>query len=61
MKKNLILLLLNSICFFVVLMGSIFDDSNKWLNIVVCAIIFVSILVQIIAIKRENKKWYRLL
>lgn len=56
MKKNLILLLLNSICFFVVLMGSIFDDSNKWLNIVVCAIIFVSILVQIIAIKRENKK-----
>jgi hypothetical protein len=55
MKKNAILILLNVICFFVVLIGSFIDNSNSYINIVVCAIIFVSIIVQIIAIISDRK------
>ena len=56
MKKDYILLLLNIICFCVVLIGSFINNVNSYLNIAVCTIIFVSILVQIIAIVRGNKK-----
>lgn len=56
MKKDYILLLLNIICFFVVLIGSFINNTNRYLNIVVCTIIFASILVQVIAIVRSNRK-----
>lgn len=55
MKKNIILLFLNIICFIVVLVGSFIDDFNSFLNIVICVIIFISIIVQVIAILNDRK------
>ena len=55
MKKNIILLFLNIICFIMVLVGSFIDDFNSFLNIVICVIIFISIIVQVIAILNDRK------
>lgn len=55
-KKNIILLLLNIVCFIIVLIGSLVEKKdNMYLNIVLCLIILVSIIVQIAAITKERK------
>ena len=54
-NKNVVLLLLNILCFVVVLIGSFIDDFTSRINIAVCVIIFIAIIVQIIAILGESK------
>lgn len=54
-NKNVVLLLLNILCFVVVLIGSFIDGFTSRINIAVCVIIFIAIIVQIIAILGERK------
>ena len=47
---------LNIICLAVVLVGSLADSFNRSLDIIVCTIIFISIIVQLVAILGERKR-----
>ncbi len=56
MKRNIISLVLSILCFIIVVIGSLIDKSNTCLNIVLCIIIFVSIIIQAVVIVREKSK-----
>jgi hypothetical protein len=56
MKRNIISLILSFLCLLIVFVGSIVDQFNAKLDIVLCIIITVSILVQIVAILFEKRK-----
>lgn len=56
MKRNIISLVLSILCFIIVGIGSLIDKSNTCLNIVLCIIIFISIIIQTVVIVREKIK-----
>lgn len=59
-KQNIVMLLLNILCFIVVFIGSLIEKKdNMYFNIAVCLIILVSIIVQIVAIVKERKEKIR--
>lgn len=59
-KQNIVMLLLNILCFIVVFIGSLIEKKdNMYFNIAVCLIILVSIIVQIVAIVKERKEKMR--
>lgn len=59
-KQNIVMLLLNILCFIVVFIGSLIEKKdNMYFNIVLCLIILVSIIVQIVAIVKERKEKIR--
>lgn len=56
-KKNIVLLILNAVCFIIVLTGSLIrKKDNIYIDIVLCLIILVSIIMQIVAIIKEEKE-----
>lgn len=56
-KKNNVLLILNVVCFIIVLTGSLIrKKDNIYIDIMLGMIILVSIIVQIIAIIKEGKE-----
>lgn len=56
-KKNNVLLILNVVCFIIVLTGSLIrKKDNIYIDIMLGMIILVSIIVQIVAIIKEEKE-----
>lgn len=56
-KKNIVLLILNVVCFIIVLTGSLIrKKDNIYIDIMLGMIILVSIIVQIVAIIKEEKE-----
>lgn len=56
-KKNIVLLFLNVVCFIIVLTGSLIrKKDNIYIDIMLGMIILVSIIVQIVAIIKEEKE-----
>lgn len=56
-KKNIVLLILNVVCFIIVLTGSLIrKKDNIYIDIMLGMIILVSIIVQIVAIIKEGKE-----
>ena len=56
MKRNIISLVLSILCFIIVGIGSLIDKWNTCLDIVLCIIIFISIIIQAVVIVREKSK-----